>query len=51
VVEEASVAAFAAAVNNLNANVTYQTVPTGDHFDAMIKDGIPAAAAWAKQLK
>lgn len=51
VVEEASVAAFAAAVNNLNSNVTYQTVPTGDHFDAMIKDGIPAATAWAKQLK
>lgn len=48
VIEEASVAAFAAAVKKKNPNVTYQTVPTGDHFDAMIKDGIPAAAAWAK---
>ncbi len=49
VIDESSVAAFADAVKKQNPKVTYQTVPTGDHFDAMIKDGIPAAAQWAKQ--
>lgn len=51
VIEESSVAAFAAAVKKKNAQVTYKTVPTGDHFDAMIQNGIPAAAEWAKQQK
>ncbi|MBC8138927.1 MAG: prolyl oligopeptidase family serine peptidase [Fibrella sp.] len=51
VIEESSVAAFAASVKKKNPNVTYKTVPTGDHFDAMIQDGIPAAVEWAKQQK
>ncbi|MBC7807817.1 MAG: prolyl oligopeptidase family serine peptidase [Akkermansiaceae bacterium] len=51
VIEESEVAAFAAAVKKKNPDVTYQTVPTGDHFDAMIQNGIPAAAAWAKKQK
>lgn len=32
-----------------NNDVTLHTVPTGDHYDPMISDGIPAGIAWIKQ--
>ncbi|MDB5327938.1 MAG: hypothetical protein JWM57_3507 [Phycisphaerales bacterium] len=42
---------FAAALQNAGAKkVKLITVPTGGHFDSMIKDGIPAGIAFLKQL-
>lgn len=31
-----------------NPNVTLQTVPTGEHYDSMIEQGIPAGIEWMK---
>ncbi len=39
-------------VNRLKAagkQVDFQTVPFGDHYDSMVKQGIPAAISWLKQ--
>ena len=30
-------------------DVTLETVPTGEHYDAMIQQGIPRAIAWLKK--
>lgn len=40
---------FEALLKQHNPNVTLQTVPAGDHYDAMIEQGIPAGIAWLKQ--
>lgn len=40
---------FAALLQAHNQNVTVETVPTGDHFEAMIEQGIPKGIEWLKQ--
>lgn len=35
---------------SLGKSVTLETVPTGDHYEAMVKQGIPLAIAWLKRL-
>lgn len=32
------------------ANLTYVRVPTGNHYDSMINEGIPAALTWLRQM-
>ncbi len=49
-VPTADVDAFAATLRKTNGNVTYVKVPTGDHYDSMIQQGIPAAIHWLKSL-
>jgi dipeptidyl aminopeptidase/acylaminoacyl peptidase len=44
------VAAFAEAVKRTNANVTFARVPTGNHYDSMIEQGIPQAIRWLQSL-
>lgn len=39
---------FAARLQALGKNVTLKTVPTGDHYDSMIEEGIPAGIEWIK---
>ena len=51
VVRERDVRAFAESVKKGNPAVTYASVPAGEHYDAMIKDGIPAAIAWSKDKR
>jgi dipeptidyl aminopeptidase/acylaminoacyl peptidase len=41
---------FAELVRRTNKAVTYVSVPTGDHYDSMIQQGIPRAIAWLKAL-
>ena len=31
-------------------NATFSKVPTGDHYDSMIEQGIPAAIGWLKTI-
>jgi len=33
-----------------NPRVTFQTVETGDHYEAMIEQGIPAGIRWIKEM-
>ncbi|QDU27589.1 Alpha/beta hydrolase family protein [Anatilimnocola aggregata] len=40
---------FAALLQKTNAQVTVYTVEEGDHYDAMIEEGIPAGIEWIKQ--
>jgi dienelactone hydrolase len=37
---------FAEDLTQQGTDVTFVSVPTGDHYDSMIKDGIPAAVKW-----
>jgi dipeptidyl aminopeptidase/acylaminoacyl peptidase len=37
-------------LNALGLPVTYREVDQGGHYDAMIRDGIPAAIAWLKSV-
>jgi len=39
---------FADALNDQGKDVTFESSPTGDHYDAMISDGIPKAIEWLK---
>jgi dipeptidyl aminopeptidase/acylaminoacyl peptidase len=39
-----------ARLERLGRPVTLVTVPTGDHYDAMLRQGIPRAIAWLKGL-
>ncbi len=39
---------FKARLEQAGKAVTLETVPTGDHYDAMIRQGIPRAIAWLK---
>ena len=41
---------FAAAVKKSNPAVEFVEVPTGDHYDPMIQQGIPAAIEWLKKV-
>jgi dienelactone hydrolase len=41
---------FKARLEQLGKPVTLETVPTGDHYDAMIQQGIPRAIAWLQGL-
>ncbi len=41
---------FAAAVKKNNPAVEFVEVPSGDHYDPMIKQGIPAAIEWLKKV-
>jgi hypothetical protein len=38
--------AFSREVTRVNPGVTLSTVPYGDHYGSMIKDGIPRGIAW-----
>ena len=42
---------FAKLLQQHNQNVTVQTVPTGDHYESMINQGIPAGVEWIKQQR
>src|SRR5262245_3271296 len=37
---------FAAELKQQGTDVTFVSVPTGNHYDSMIKDGIPAGIKW-----
>jgi dienelactone hydrolase len=39
---------FAASLKQKGRDVTLKIVPTGDHYDSMIEEGIPAAIQWLK---
>lgn len=41
---------FAADLKGMGKSVTLVTVPSGEHYDSMIRQGIPQAVAWLKQL-
>jgi dienelactone hydrolase len=41
---------FAAGLQQLGKKVTFESSPTGDHYDSMIQVGIPRAIAWMKSL-
>ena len=51
VVQPSQPALFAAAVAKVNRAVTYVRVPTGGHYDSMIKEGVPRAIKWLQELK
>ncbi len=40
---------FANETRSLGKDVTLKLVPSGDHYDSMINQGIPAGIAWLKQ--
>jgi dipeptidyl aminopeptidase/acylaminoacyl peptidase len=40
---------YANALKKTNANVVFLEVPTGDHYDSMIQQGIPAGIGWLKK--
>ncbi|MCO6457179.1 MAG: HEAT repeat domain-containing protein, partial [Pirellulaceae bacterium] len=41
---------FAEQLRQAGKQVILQTVPTGDHYDSMIHQGIPAGIAWLRQI-
>ena len=43
-------AAFAQLLEQSGNKPTFAEVPTGDHFDSMIQQGIPQGIAWLKAL-
>lgn len=49
VVEIKVTRAFEKLLKAHNNSVTLETVPSGDHYDSMIEDGIPKGVAWLKQ--
>jgi len=49
-VPTADVAAFADAVRRTNPHVTFVRVPTGNHYQSMIDQGIPHAIHWLRAL-
>lgn len=50
VVPAADVDEFAGMVQRTNAHTTYVRVPTGDHYDSMIQQGVPQAIRWLQAL-
>ena len=38
--------AYAQQLKAAGKSVEFQTVPTGDHYDSMVNQGIPQAIAW-----
>jgi len=49
-VPTAGVARFAAEVARTNRRVTFVRVPTGNHYESMIRQGIPLGIRWFKGL-
>lgn len=47
--EIADTRAFADALTRQGTNTKFVSVPTGDHYDAMIDEGIPAAIQWLSE--
>ncbi len=45
-----SIVAFATQLRHTNAHVKLVQVPTGGHYNAMIKQGVPAAIEWLEHL-
>ena len=41
---------FVALLKQTNSDVTFRTVPTGDHYQSMIKEGIPQGIKWLTSL-
>ena len=41
---------FVELLKQANSSVTFHTVPTGDHYGSMIKEGIPQGIRWLKSL-
>ena len=41
---------FVALLKQTNPNVTFHTVPTGDHYQSMIAEGIPQGIKWLTSL-
>jgi len=50
VVNTAAIDVFYDALRKTNDNVTYIKVPSGDHYQSMIDEGIPKGIAWLKGL-
>jgi dipeptidyl aminopeptidase/acylaminoacyl peptidase len=50
VVPASGVIDFADRLGKTNQHVTFVTVESGDHYDSMIRKGIPAAIRWVKSL-
>ena len=50
IVKTEDVDAFAAQVKQTNSYVTYTKVPTGDHYESMINQGLPDALEWLGKL-
>lgn len=44
------VALFAAELHKTNDHVTFVRVPTGNHYESMIKEGVPQAIQWFQKL-
>jgi hypothetical protein len=42
---------FADRLRAMAKNVTFETVPIGDHYDSMIRSGIPKGIAWLRGLE
>jgi dipeptidyl aminopeptidase/acylaminoacyl peptidase len=42
-------AAFARQLTAAGKTIEFQTVPSGEHYDSMVQQGIPRAVAWLKQ--
>ena len=42
---------FVKALKRTNHNVTFLRVPTGNHYDSMIQQGIPNGIAWLNRLR
>lgn len=49
-VPTSDVARFYDDVRKTNKNVTFARVPTGGHYDSMLRQGIPQAIRWLKSL-
>lgn len=49
-VETIQVADFATQLKKTNSHVTFSQVPSGNHYDSMIQQGIPQGIAWLKRL-
>ncbi|HJQ37966.1 MAG TPA: prolyl oligopeptidase family serine peptidase [Thermoanaerobaculia bacterium] len=49
VIPIADTAAFVKALQKTNPRVTFVRVPSGDHYDSMIEEGVPQAIRWLKE--
>jgi hypothetical protein len=50
VTNPALIAKFAEELKKSNPNTTHVTTPSGDHYDSMIKVGIPKGVEWLKSI-
>jgi hypothetical protein len=44
------VSRFAELLGRTNRNVTFVRVPTGNHYESMIQEGIPRGIEWLRGL-